>query len=158
MNRAPTHYAEIETPLGRLVATREDGALGGLYFDREPAPDWAHDPAGFSELERQLAEYFAGERTHFELPLAPRGTAFERRVWHELEQIPCGHTRSYGEIARALGMPHAARAVGRANGRNPISILIPCHRVVGCDGSLVGYAGGTERKRWLLDHERRPLP
>lgn len=117
------------------------GAL--LRPDRSPLP----------ELRQQLGEYFAGARRAFTLPLAPAGTEFERRVWRELGAIPYGETRSYAEIAQAIGRPAACRAVGRANGRNPIAIVIPCHRVIGSDGSLTGYGGGLDLKRFLLDLE-----
>jgi methylated-DNA-[protein]-cysteine S-methyltransferase len=103
----------------------------------------------------QLREYFAGERRLFDLPLAPDGTGFQRLVWAALEQIPYGVTRSYGELARAIGRPAASRAVGTANSRNPISIIVPCHRVIGANGALTGYAGGMRAKQWLLDHEQR---
>ena len=105
----------------------------------------------------QLAAYFAGERTAFDLPLAPEGTAFQRRVWAQLATIPFGTTQSYGEVATALGMPTGARAVGAANGMNPISIIVPCHRVIASSGALTGYAGGTAAKQWLLDHELAAL-
>jgi methylated-DNA-[protein]-cysteine S-methyltransferase len=105
----------------------------------------------------QLAEYFAGTRRTFDLPLAPRGTGFQRIVWHALAKIPYGETRSYGELARAIGRPAASRAVGAANGKNPLSIVVPCHRVVGASGELTGYAGGVATKRWLLDHEAGSL-
>jgi methylated-DNA-[protein]-cysteine S-methyltransferase len=106
----------------------------------------------------QLAEYFAGARRDFSVPLAPRGTGFQRLVWAELVKIPFGETRSYGELARALDRPSASRAVGAANGRNPLSILVPCHRVIAGSGALTGYAGGLDAKRWLLEHEARQLP
>jgi methylated-DNA-[protein]-cysteine S-methyltransferase len=106
----------------------------------------------------QLAEYFAGARRDFDVPLAPRGTGFQRLVWGELVKIPYGETRSYGDLARALGRPAASRAVGAANGRNPISILEPCHRVIAGSGALTGYAGGLAAKRWLLEHEARWTP
>lgn len=106
----------------------------------------------------QLAEYFDGARRDFDVPLAPRGTGFQRLVWRELAKIPYGETRSYGELARALGRPAASRAVGAANGRNPISILVPCHRVIAGSGALTGYAGGLAAKRWLLEHEARWAP
>jgi O-6-methylguanine DNA methyltransferase len=110
-----------------------------------------------SLLKQQLGEYFAGARREFSVPLAPQGTDFERRVWDYLQKIPFGQTRSYGQQARAISKPSASRAVGAANGRNDISILIPCHRVIGASGSLVGYGGGLERKKWLLNHERQVL-
>ena len=103
---------------------------------------------------RQLSEYFAGDRTDFDLDLAPSGTDFQRKVWTALSQIPYGTTESYGQLALRIGQPTASRAVGLANGRNPIAIVVPCHRVIGSSGTLTGYAGGLERKRWLLEHER----
>ena len=112
-----------------------------------------HDPAALAEPARQLAEYFAGERTEFALELRPAGTDFQRGVWDLLLGIPYGATTTYGALAHALGDPRKVRAVGLANGRNPISIVVPCHRVIGADGSLVGYGGGLERKRTLLAHE-----
>ncbi len=103
---------------------------------------------------RQLEEYFAGDRRDFDLPVALHGTAFQRKVWEQLQGIPCGETLSYGQLAKRIRQPSASRAVGLANGRNPVSIVIPCHRVIGADGSLTGYGGGIERKQWLLEHER----
>lgn len=148
-------WSTVDSPIGELTVVAEDGALVGLYMTgHRPAPD----PESFGErvddalpaATAQLAEYFAGERTAFDLPLAPRGTAFQQAVWAALRDIPYGETRSYGELAAALGRPGASRAVGLANGRNPISIVVPCHRVVGAGGKLTGYAGGMERKSWLL--------
>src|SRR3954447_19488951 len=115
------------------------------------------DPDGLPAVREQLAAYFAGERTSFDVPLDLRGTAFQQRVWAELRGIPYGGTRTYGELAAALGAPAASRAVGLANGRNPVSIVVPCHRVVGASGSVTGYAGGVGRKRALLDLETRIL-
>jgi methylated-DNA-[protein]-cysteine S-methyltransferase len=120
-------------------------------FDVDPA--WEHDPAALAEPARQLAEYFAGERTEFALELEPAGTVFQRTVWDLLLGIPYGETTTYGALAATLGDPRKVRAVGLANGRNPISIVVPCHRVIGADGTLVGYGGGLERKRVLLAHE-----
>ncbi|GAA3867998.1 methylated-DNA--[protein]-cysteine S-methyltransferase [Tessaracoccus defluvii] len=148
-------WSTVDSPIGELTVVAEDGALVGLYMTgHRPAPD----PESFGErvddalpaATAQLTEYFAGERTAFDLPLAPRGTAFQQAVWAALRDIPYGETRSYGELAAALGRPGASRAVGLANGRNPISIVVPCHRVVGAGGKLTGYAGGMERKSWLL--------
>jgi methylated-DNA-[protein]-cysteine S-methyltransferase len=149
------------SPLGELTLVAEDGALSALYFPGhkrlpEPSAFGPHSEDGFGEAKRQLAEYFAGERTAFTLPLAPQGDPFQLKVWELLRQIPYGQTRSYGQLARELGGPQLAQAVGNANGRNPISIVVPCHRVVGADGSLVGYAGGLERKRFLLELEEVP--
>ncbi len=149
-----TAYATIESPVGEILLTAEDGALTRLYmspFDVDP--DWEHDPAALAEPARQLAEYFAGERTEFALELKPAGTAFQRSVWDLLLGIPYGETTTYGALATTLGDPRKVRAVGLANGRNPISIVVPCHRVIGADGTLVGYGGGLERKRVLLAHE-----
>lgn len=154
----------IDSPLGGLTLTAEDDALTGLYFERHrrgPAAETlgARDDAGagFAAARRQLDEYFAGERREFTLPLAPAGDEFQRRVWRLLTRIPYGQTRSYGELARELGDPALAQAVGAANGRNPLCVIVPCHRVVGADGSLTGYAGGLERKRFLLSLEEPAL-
>jgi methylated-DNA-[protein]-cysteine S-methyltransferase len=157
-------YVVTESPLGPLTVVADDAGLTGVFFERhrhDPGPrdDWrpADDETAASrivrETARQLGEYFAGTRRTFDLPLAPRGTAFQQRVWERLRAIPFGATASYVEIARALGDPKATRAVGAANGRNPISIVVPCHRVIGADGALTGFGGGIERKRWLLAHE-----
>jgi len=149
-----TAYATIESPIGEILLTAEDGALSRLYmspFALDPA--WRRDDAALAEPARQLAEYFAGERTEFELELRPVGTAFQRAVWDLLLRIPYGETATYGALALELGDPRKVRAVGLANGRNPISIVVPCHRVIGADGSLTGYGGGLERKRHLLDLE-----
>jgi methylated-DNA-[protein]-cysteine S-methyltransferase len=118
--------------------------------DWRAPPDWQENPRSLREAARQLEEYFAGQRRDFELDLAPEGTPFQRRVWQALETIPYGETWSYGELARTIGKPSASRAVGAANGRNPISIFIPCHRVIGADGSLTGYGWGTDIKARLL--------
>lgn len=151
-------YTVISSPLGGLTAVADEGVLSGLYFEehrRGPTVEGrgTRSETGFDEVRRQLGEYFAGERRRFDLDLAPRGDAFKRRVWRLLEEIPYGETRSYGDLARQLGDPGLAQAVGAANGRNPLSVIVPCHRVVGADGGLVGYAGGLDRKRFLLDLE-----
>jgi methylated-DNA-[protein]-cysteine S-methyltransferase len=150
-------------PFGALVLVG-DGALTGLYVRggrHEPSlpGHWRRDRAPFREAIEQLEQYLAGERSAFDLELRPAGTEFQRRVWDALLEIPFGATATYGEVAARIGRPGASRAVGLANGRNPISIVVPCHRVVGSTGSLTGYGGGLEVKRWLLDHEsgRRPL-
>jgi methylated-DNA-[protein]-cysteine S-methyltransferase len=148
----------IDSPLGELTVVAEDGHLVGLYFAghrRRPAADTLGERAeeGFEAVGRQLKEYFAGERREFDLPLAPRGNAFQRQVWGLLETIPYGETRTYGDLARRLGDPALAQAVGAANALNPLSVVVPCHRVVASDGSLRGYAGGLERKRFLLGLE-----
>ncbi|NAZ77269.1 methylated-DNA--[protein]-cysteine S-methyltransferase [Kineococcus sp. T13] len=150
-------WTVLESPVGELTAARSGDGLVGVWFadHRGGVPLELHerDDGAFEDLRGQLAQYFAGERTRFELPLAPRGDAFSRRVWAALREIPHGQTRSYGELARALGGPGYAQAVGLANGRNPLSIVVPCHRVVGADGALTGYAGGLWRKRFLLSLE-----
>jgi methylated-DNA-[protein]-cysteine S-methyltransferase len=151
-------HTVIASPLGGLTAVAEDGVLSGLYFDghlRAPGPEGlgVRTESGFDEVRRQLGEYFAGERTRFELSLAPRGDEFQQSVWRLLMEIPFGETRSYGDLARQLGNVSLAQAVGAANARNPVSVIVPCHRVVGADGRLTGYAGGLDRKRFLLDLE-----
>ena len=145
----------VDSPIGALTLVAEDGALVGLHMDRQRhAPDplthGAADPAVFGELTAQLDAYFAGGLTEFDVPVRLHGTAFQRRVWERLRDIPYGETISYGELAARVGSPGAARAVGLANGRNPVAIVVPCHRVIGADGSLTGYGGGIDRKRWLL--------
>ena len=149
-------YTTITTPIGELLVTADDdGAVTGVHLPgRHPkTTGWQRDDATLAEARRQFEEYFAGERTTFDLPLRPAGAPFQLRVWEALLQIPYGETASYGEIAREIGHPGAARAVGAANGRNPIAIIVPCHRVIGSNGSLTGYAGGLECKRALLDLE-----
>jgi methylated-DNA-[protein]-cysteine S-methyltransferase len=150
----------IESPVGRLVLVSDGAALTALQFARgRVAGRGAHGPAGegraalFAQARRELAEYFAGRRTSFDLPLAPGGTPFQRRVWEALRRVPYGATATYGEIACAAGSPRAARAVGTACARNPLAIVVPCHRVIGSGGRLAGYAGGLARKRVLLDLE-----
>jgi len=152
----------VDSPLGPLTLVATDGVLSALYMDAQRyLPDEAmfgeRTPAGFEEIERQLAEYFAGERTAFTVPLAPQGTPFQERVWREIRRIPYGKTITYAELARRAGSPGSARAAGAATGRNPLSIVVPCHRVVGSAGSLTGYAGGIERKARLLALEGRRL-
>jgi methylated-DNA-[protein]-cysteine S-methyltransferase len=149
-----TLYTTVDSPIGELLLTAEDGAITGLHMspfaiDRT----WRHEPAAFTDAAIQLEQYWAGERTEFELDLAPRGTEFQQRVWAMLREIPYGETTTYGALADRLGNPRTVRAVGLANGRNPIAVIIPCHRVIGADGSLVGFGGGLQRKRTLLDHE-----
>jgi len=145
----------VRSPLGALRLYAAGDQLVGLYLPVQPAPPGFEQPSEILERAAgQLAEYFAGQRRAFDLPLAPRGTDFQAHVWRALRAIPHGETRSYGELARSLGRPSASRAVGAANGKNPISIIVPCHRVVGANGDLTGYAGGVAAKRWLLDHEQ----
>lgn len=148
----------VVTPIGPVGLTATEDGLAEIWFGgyapSAPGGAGVRDPAGVLErTRRQLEEYFAGTRTTFDLPLAPSGTAFELRVWALLREIPAGQTASYGDLARKLGDPTLARAVGRANGRNPLPIVVPCHRVIGADGSLVGFGGGLELKRRLLEHE-----
>lgn len=149
-----------DSPIGPLTLVALDGKLSGLYMNlqRHRPPDATFgepDPTPFTEVIRQLDEYFGGQRTEFDLPMALVGTPFQRTVWAALQEIPYGETRSYGQLAERIGRPGAARAVGLANGRNPIGIIVPCHRVVGASGDLTGYGGGLERKQHLLDFERR---
>ncbi len=154
-----TIFTYADSPVGRLALSSDGAALTGVYMDlHRHAPGmsgWTQvdDAAPFDTAIRQLNEYFAGTRRVFDLPLRPRGTPFQTRVWTALADIPFGDTISYGELARRVGNPAASRAVGLANGRNPLSILVPCHRVIGANGTLTGYGGGLERKRWLLTHE-----
>ncbi|WP_433465403.1 methylated-DNA--[protein]-cysteine S-methyltransferase [Spirillospora sp. CA-128828] len=158
----PTHVV-IESPVGPLTLVATDGALSGLYMDvqrhRPPeetfgAPD---DPETkpFAPVAEQLAAYFTGELTEFDLPLHLAGTPFQLRVWAALQEISYGETTTYGELAAEIGRPSASRAVGLANGQNPVSVIVPCHRVIGSTGSLTGYGGGLPRKRYLLDLESR---
>ncbi|MCA0253646.1 MAG: methylated-DNA--[protein]-cysteine S-methyltransferase [Actinobacteria bacterium] len=151
----------VDTPIGPLRLVAAGGALTAIEFSpfRDRATDEVTDEEPvLLQAAAQLAQYFAGERTEFDLPLAPKGTPFQQRVWAELVKIGYGQTASYGDIAHRLGLTNAAsRAVGAANGRNPIPIVVPCHRVIGADGTLTGYAGGIERKRILLDLERPTL-
>ncbi|HEY3219229.1 MAG TPA: methylated-DNA--[protein]-cysteine S-methyltransferase [Gemmatimonadales bacterium] len=162
----PLTFTRLTTTLGELVLTASDTAITGVYFPtsrRGAAPthrgDWHLDngqaPASaiLARAREQLTEYFAGTRKTFELPLEALGSAFEHRVWNMLRTIPYGATTSYGELAKRLGDPSQARAVGTANGKNPIPIIVPCHRVIGSNGDLTGFGGGLERKRWLLEHE-----
>jgi len=153
-------FAHLQSPIGRLLITSDGESLTGLYMETERyamprdsglLEDPAREP--LAAAAAQLAEYFAGRRRRFDLPLAAQGTDFQRRVWSELIKIEFGSTLSYGGLARRLGNPGASRAVGLANGRNPISIIVPCHRVIGADGTLTGYGGGLARKQWLLRHE-----
>jgi methylated-DNA-[protein]-cysteine S-methyltransferase len=154
-----THYATTTSPIGELILLGGGETVTGLLMNGDGAFDerkqsLTHDQAAFADAIDQLAEYFAGDRDQFDLALEPEGTEFQKAVWSALEAIPYGETRSYGEIAAAVGRPKAARAVGMANNRNPIAVVVPCHRVIGAGGALVGYAGGLERKTWLLTHER----
>jgi methylated-DNA-[protein]-cysteine S-methyltransferase len=155
-------YTMIDSPIGELLLVGDGRSLRGLYMQggRRPVavrPEWTESASAFAEVTAQLAEYFEGRRTRFDVALALAGSPFERRVWALLQEIPYGETASYGELARRVGQPQAARAVGVANGRNPVAVIVPCHRVIGADGSLTGYGGGLERKRLLLDLEANRL-
>lgn len=148
----------VDSPIGPLTLTASDGSLTGLHMHEQrhapPKSDtWVRD-AWFAPVTEQLDAYFAGDLTDFDIPLRMEGTEFQRRVWAGLREIPYGVTVSYGELAGRVGSPGASRAVGLANGRNPIAIVVPCHRVIGADGRLTGYGGGIDRKIWLLDRER----
>ncbi|MFI7406176.1 methylated-DNA--[protein]-cysteine S-methyltransferase [Streptomyces sp. NPDC049541] len=152
------HHTVIDSPYGPLTLVADDGILCGLYMTeqrhRPPEESFgARDESLFAEAEDQLEAYFAGDLKEFTLELHLHGTPFQRTVWDQLREIPYGETRSYGELAAALGNPSASRAVGLANGRNPIGIIVPCHRVVGANGGLTGYGGGLDRKQRLLDLE-----
>ncbi|WP_157552482.1 methylated-DNA--[protein]-cysteine S-methyltransferase [Jiangella gansuensis] len=150
------YWTTIDSPLGPLWLTAGDAGLTGLYMGRPPTLDgagWVEDDSPFTAARDQLDGYFAGELREFDVELNPAGTPFQLEVWAALRAIPYGETRSYREIAEQIGRPTASRAVGAANGRNPISIIVPCHRVVGTSGVLTGYAWGLDRKRSLLDLE-----
>ncbi|MDA1010173.1 MAG: methylated-DNA--[protein]-cysteine S-methyltransferase [Chloroflexi bacterium] len=168
-------YDLMQTPLGTLFVGGSDEGYHRFEFiepdvprqsldrvrarlDRDAGEPAHRDAARAAVAVQQFTEYFACERSQFDLRLAPRGTSFQRQVWAQLSAIPAGETRSYGQVATALGQPSASRAVGAANGQNPLIIVVPCHRVIGADGSLTGYGAGIERKRWLLDREARWLP
>ncbi|HEV3287007.1 MAG TPA: methylated-DNA--[protein]-cysteine S-methyltransferase [Steroidobacteraceae bacterium] len=153
--QAPIYWCEIESPVGTLLLAGSARALTQVHFQAgprafQPCAAWRRAAAPFAEVTAQLAEYFAGTRQVFRLPLAPQGTPFQRTVWHALRQIPYGETVSYGELARRLGSHSGARAVGLANGANPLPLIVPCHRVIGADGSLTGFGGGLYIKRALL--------
>ena len=155
--RETTYYAYFDSPIQSLLLTSDGASLTGLFMvEQKHGPeigaDWMEDQdaAPFAETKRQLTEYFAGTRREFDVPLLPQGTEFQRKVWTELQNIPYGATLSYGALAQKVGSPNASRAVGLANGRNPISIIVPCHRVVGANGKLTGYGGGLPRKAALL--------
>jgi len=153
-------YKTTRTPVGELKLIATDQGLAAILWEndkpkRVPLSPLTEDPTHpvLQQTERELSEYFEGNRTGFSVNLAAVGTEFQKRVWWALSEIPFGETRSYGEIAQRIGQPSAVRAVGAANGKNPISIIVPCHRIIGSSGALVGYAGGLPRKKWLLAHE-----
>jgi methylated-DNA-[protein]-cysteine S-methyltransferase len=159
--RRVTNHGYIESPIGHILVFVTDETVSGVYVaDHERAPSPPVDSIeGGSLVDRaitQIREYFDGSRTEFDLPLHLDGTDFQRSVWRALCDIPFGATASYLDIAKQIGHPDAVRAVGTANGSNPVSIIVPCHRVIGSNGSLTGYGWGTDRKSWLLDHERTP--
>ena len=152
------YYCYLKTPIGDLLLAGEDEALSLVAFPegsmrRDPEPDWIYNEKKFADARQQLTEYFAGERKEFDLPLSLAGTEFQLRVLEELRQIPYGETTSYGDIAARIGKPKAMRAVGAANGRNPIPIIVPCHRVIGRSGDLTGFGGGLDAKQALLQLE-----
>jgi methylated-DNA-[protein]-cysteine S-methyltransferase len=156
-------YTIIDSPIDELLLVGDGESLSRLHMlgsrkRVEVNPAWQRDDDAFGDVRDQLGAYFAGERRDFDLPLSMVGNPFELRVWEELRTIPYGETTSYGEIAQRIGNPGAPRAVGLANGRNPIAVIVPCHRVIGANGSLTGYGGGLERKRLLLDLEAGVLP
>lgn len=155
-----TCYTYIDSPLGPLRVQGDGDFVTGLFMANHRGwpgveASWRQADAPFATVRAQLAEYFAGTRRRFEVPLRLGGTPFQRQVWQELLRIPFGATISYAELARRVGRPAGARAVGHANGRNPVSIIVPCHRVIGADGRLTGYAGGVDKKHWLLAWERQ---
>jgi methylated-DNA-[protein]-cysteine S-methyltransferase len=157
-------FTEIQSPIGRLLLTSDGVALTGVHMETDRYPPrrdatWTHNASAevLVAAARQLQQYFAGQRHDFDLPLAAAGTTFQQKVWRSLREIPYGVTWSYGALARRIEQPTASRAVGLANGRNPIAIIVPCHRVIGANGTLTGYGGGLPRKQWLLQHERTTL-
>jgi methylated-DNA-[protein]-cysteine S-methyltransferase len=153
----------MDSPIGELLLLSDGEALRGLYMQDGLKPfrvqsSWTRDDDALADVRQQLAEYFAGQRNSFDIKLHMDGTAFQRTVWHALLEIPYGETVSYGELARRIGRPDRARAVGTANGQNPIAVIVPCHRVFGSNGKLVGYGGGLENKRLLLELEQGVVP
>jgi len=159
MKEAQILYSVVPSPIGELTLVSSGEALTGLYMELHkwgPKQDerWRRDDFALEPASHWLAAYFEGAASQFDMPLSFVGTEFQKRVWKALCEIPFGETMSYGELAESIGAPRAVRAVGAAVGRNPISIIVPCHRVIGSNGSLTGFGGGMERKRWLLEHER----
>jgi methylated-DNA-[protein]-cysteine S-methyltransferase len=158
-----TITTSMDSPIGELTLTSVGGSLTGVHMNEQRHTpkmpvECERDDAGLAHVVAQLNAYFAGELTSFDLPTEMHGTHFQRQVWAELCEIPYGETISYGELARRVGNPKASRAVGLANGRNPLAIVVPCHRVIGANGSLTGYGGGLDRKIWLLEHETANSP
>ncbi len=153
-------YTYIKSPNGTILLARNEAGLTRINFQEgkhkvQPGPSWRREDGPLLEAIDQLRAYFNGTRQSFDLPLAPEGTTFQQKVWRALQDIPCGETITYGELADRIGRPTASRAVGAANGQNPLPIVIPCHRVIGANGKLTGYAGGLKIKKALLDHEQR---
>ena len=158
----PIFYTQLASSISPLLLVSNDASLRQIIFVKNGSPtpvnpEWKESPAALREPIRQLRAYFAGELEAFDLPLAPEGTPFQQKVWRELGSIPFGTTISYGEQARRIGRPQAARAVGAANGRNPVPVVLPCHRVIGSAGALTGFGGGLDTKRTLLRHEAEVL-
>ena len=149
----PTYYKTIDSPIGFLILCSDEKSLLSISFDGELLDEGSEFPDILNDAQQQLNEYFSGKRHNFDLPLHPQGTDFQHKVWEQVAQVKYGATRSYVEIARDLGSENFSRAVGMANGRNPLPIVIPCHRIIGNNGKLTGYAGGLDRKKWLLIHE-----
>jgi methylated-DNA-[protein]-cysteine S-methyltransferase len=157
MDKKKKYWTTMKTPVGELFIAGHGGKITEILFGRPksgfPGPMWERSDRHLEEARKQIDEYFRGERTKFELELSPEGTPFQQAAWRQLRRIPYGETISYGEQARRMGRPKASRAVGAANGQNPISIVVPCHRVIGADGRLTGYGGGLGKKKKLLDLE-----
>jgi methylated-DNA-[protein]-cysteine S-methyltransferase len=158
MSQIEVTYTTVDSPIGTLLLTADEAGLSGVYMESHkggptPTPDWRRDDAALAETAEQFAAYFDGELRQFDVRLSLHGTPFQQRVWRALCEVPMGQTRTYADLACRIGAPRAVRAVGAAVGRNPISIIVPCHRIVGSDGGLRGFAGGLARKRWLLEHE-----
>lgn len=153
-----TYFSTIDSPIGKILLVSDGESLTRLAMEEQKyfsgvQDNWRRDDKIFKEARAQLEAYFAGDLQEFDLPLAPQGSEFQLEVWQALQDIPYGKTESYGSLAKRVDSPKGARAVGLANGHNPISIIVPCHRVIGANGKLTGYGGGIERKRWLLEHE-----
>jgi len=155
---ATAYFSILNTPIGELLLTSDGEALTGVHMEPHEQIDGRRDDAALRPTREQLRAYFAGELRRFDLPMAVTGTAFQEKVWAALRKIPYAATISYAELARRVGQPAAARAVGSANGRNPLGIIVPCHRVIAAAGSLGGYGGRLERKQWLLRHEAASRP
>ena len=163
MGTPVVYYSYYASPVGDLLLASDGSALTLVSFPegkaaRQPEADWMRRNGWFDQVKHQLAAYFVGELTDFDLSLAPSGTDFQRRVWKALQAIPYGETRSYRDIAIQIGQPEAVRAVGSANGQNPLPLIVPCHRVIGADGSLTGFSGGVANKKYLLHHEQAHAP